>query len=399
MAQVKVTAKSIAALPDGMHRVERGLYVRKRKGRRDCWFFVYQIMGKRKEISIGPLESVTITQARAEADRFRHLIDTGVDPLGAKKERLKSMRDAGGDDDAPYTVSQLINDALPVVTETKRWRNAKHAGQWESTLRTYAEPIIGSVPVEDVTREDILAVLRPIWDEKTETASRLRGRLESIFSFAIATGKRQGLNPCLWRGNLELFLPPPSKVKTVEHHDALTVDEAKELFDQWRPPKSITACAILFGALTCARVGEFVPARWDEIDFENRVWNCPLERRKDGKRYPHRVPLSDQALYVLGLIKRKSEYIFAGASGPHISKETPRVIIQKKLKHGTMHGFRSTFRDWAAENGFDRVLAEKSLMHATGNEVEQAYQRSDLLEQRRPLLQAWADEVYGECDE
>lgn len=142
-----------------------------------------------------------------------------------------------------------------------------------------------------------------------------------------------------------------------------------------------------------------MPARWDEIDFENRVWNCPPERRKDGKRYPHRVPLSDQALYVLGLIKRKSEYIFAGASGPHISKETPRVIIQKKLKHGTMHGFRSTFRDWAAENGFDRVLAEKSLMHATGNEVEQAYQRSDLLEQRRPLLQAWADEVYGECDE
>lgn len=391
---MKVTAKSLGALPSGMHRVDRGLYLRKREGRKDCWFFVYQILGKRKELSLGALEDLTITQARAKADHCRHLIESGIDPAAAKKEKLMAMREAGAGDDVPYTVSRLIAEALPVVTKTKRWRNLKHAGQWESTLKTYAEPVIGHLLVEDVTREDILSVLRPIWDEKTETASRLRGRLESIFSYAIATGKRKGLNPCLWRGNLELFLAPVSKIKVVEHHEALPFDEAKALFDGWRPPKSATACAIIFGALTCARVQEFALAKWSEIDFENRVWNCPPDRRKDGKRYPHRVPLSDQAMYILNLLERKSPYIFTAYSGSHICLDTPRTIIRKKLGHGTMHGFRSTFRDWAAENGFDRVLAEKSLMHATGNEVEQAYQRSDLLEQRRPLLQAWADAVY-----
>lgn len=390
---MKVTAKNINSLPEGMHRVDRGLYVRCRQGKRPTFYFVYSILGKRKELSVGPVSGFTLTQARAKAAEYHHLLETGVDPQAAKKEKLLSMRDAGATDKAAYTFADLLREALPTIENAKRWRNAKHAAQWQSTLETYALPVLGPKPVEDVSRDDILAVLRPIWDSKSETASRLRGRLEAVFSYAIATGKRVAANPATWRGNLDLFLPPIAKVKKESHHEALTFDQTRALLEEWNPPKSISASAIIFGILTASRVGEFVRARWSEIDFDARVWVVPPERRKDQKPYPHRVPLSDQALYILSQIERKGEYVFARSAGSHISLETPRVVLQKKVGHGTMHGFRSTFRDWTAEQGFDRTLAEKSLMHATGNEVEQAYQRSDLLEQRRPIMQAWADAV------
>ena len=342
-----------------MHRVDRCLYVRQREGKRPTFYFVYTILGKRKELSLGPVSVITITQARAKAAEYHHLLETGVDPQAAKKEKLRSMRDAGSVDKVADTFADLLREALPTIENAKRWRNAKHRAQWQSTLETYALPVLGPKPVEDITRDDVLAVLRPIWDSKSETASRLRGRLEAVFSYAIATGKRVAANPATWRGNLDLFLPPPSRVQKVEHHEALSLDETRALLEEWNPPKSISASAIVFGILTASRVGEFVKARWDEIDFDARVWSVPPERRKDQKPYPHRVPLSDQAVYILSQIERKGEYVFARSAGSHISLETPRVVLQKKVGHGTMHGFRSTFRDWAAENGIDQVLAEK----------------------------------------
>lgn len=256
--------------------------------------------------------------------------------------------------------------------------------------------MLGKKTVQSLTRDDILDVLRPIWSSKTETASRLRGRLEALFTFAIVSGKYPGQNPALWRGGLSLFLPPRAKIAPVEHQEAVSLAETKAVLHSLDLEKlSIEWAAIIFGILTCARVNEFAQARWSEIDMTSAVWSCP--RRKDGKDYPHRVPLSRQALLLLRGLKRTpdSDFIFASAHGSsgHISLETPRTLILKRLRHGTMHGFRSTFRDWAAEAGVDRVLAEKSLMRATGSAVEQAYQRSDLLEQHRPLMQAWADEV------
>ena len=206
---MKVTAKNINSLPEGMHRVDRGLYVRQREGKRPTFYFVYTILGKRKELSIGPVSGITITQARAKAAEYHHLLETGVDPQAAKKEKLRSMRDAGSVDKAAYTFADLLREALPTIEKAKRWRNAKHRAQWQSTLETYALPVLGPKPVEDVTRDDVLAVLGPIWDSKSETASRLRGRLEAVFSYAIATGKRVAANPATWRGNLDLFLPPP----------------------------------------------------------------------------------------------------------------------------------------------------------------------------------------------
>ena len=184
---MKVTAKNINSLPEGMHRVDRGLYVRQREGKRPTFYFVYTILGKRKELSIGPVSGITITQARAKAAEYHHLLETGVDPQAAKKEKLRSMRDAGSVDKAAYTFADLLREALPTIEKAKRWRNAKHRAQWQSTLETYALPVLGPKPVEDVTRDDVLAVLGPIWDSKSETASRLRGRLEAVFSYAIAS--------------------------------------------------------------------------------------------------------------------------------------------------------------------------------------------------------------------
>lgn len=389
----KITEKFIDGLADGIHNFDRGLYLRKRTGKSPSWVFIYTLQKRRTELTIGPAKTVSYSQAQTAANRYRTLLSEGINPLTAKREKQAAM--AAPVEVESFTVAELIEEALPVVTEAKRWSNAKHAAQWASTLKTYVVPKIGKLQVRDVKRDDILSVLKPIWTSKTETAGRLRGRLEAVFSYAIVTGKYEGLNPCIWKGNLELFLAPPSKVKTVKHFDAISLDEARELFAKWDPPSSITACAILFGALTCARVGEFIPAQWNEIDMENRVWSCPPERRKDGKPFPHRVPLSDQVMRLLRLLPRETDYLFPSCGGGfHLSKETPRVVIVKKLGHGTMHGFRSTFRDWAAEAGWSNILAEKSLMHATGGVVEQAYQRSDLLEQRRPLLQAWADAVF-----
>ena len=395
---MKITAKNLKDLPNGLHRIERCLYLRKRDGRSPTWYFIYQVAGKRKDMSMGSLNEVTLTQARAMADEYRHMIDQGIDPLTQKRKRLRSMR---GDDNAPLNVAMLIDEALPVIEAAKRWSNPKHADQWRASLGTYVKPVIGSKLVEDVTRDDILRVLRPIWETKTETANRVRGRLEAVFGYAIATGKRAGSNPATWRGNLDLFLPPISRVRTVRHHDALAVAEVREVFTtKWTPPSSVTAAAIIFGTLTCARAEEFVFARWSEIDFETATWSCPAERRKDKKQYPHRVPLSRQAIEVLKVLPRKSAFIFPGRQpGRPINLQTPCTIVQKTFGHGTMHGMRSTFRDWAAEQGVEFVLAEKCLMHATGNEVSQAYQRSDLLEQRRPVMQAWADAIMpADCD-
>lgn len=283
---MQVTARNISSLPPGTHRAERCLYLRKRDGHAPTWIFRYTISGKQKDVVIGTSDAVSIAQAKETAVRFRTMIADGVDPLAAKQERREKMRNAGANVDHPFTFADLVAEALPVIIRSKAWRNQKHAAQWKSTLEQYAMPSLGSLFVDDVTRDDILSVLEPIWKTKPETASRLRGRLEAVFAYAIAIGKRAGGNPATWRGNLEMFLPPITKMKKEKHHDALTLDQARLLFDGWRPPTSITACAILFGALTASRVGEFVPAKWDEIDLRRKVWLCPPRAAQGRKELP-----------------------------------------------------------------------------------------------------------------
>lgn len=367
----------VLKLGDGMHQADRNLYLSV-DGTRRSWVFRMKKDGRQIKRGLGSAALVSLAEAKLKAEKLRTQIrEVGVDA----REKRESI---------------LFRDIYAEVVETrdrvKRWRNPKHKAQWMQTIEQYAVPILGGMPVDEVTRQDILRVLMPIWESKAETASRLRARLEAVFGYAIRQGWREKENPARWKENLEFDLPSRQKAKTVVHHEAPTVEELQLLAPRLR--RSVGGRAILFGILTASRVGEFVPARWDEVDLDRRVWSVPPERRKDGRDFPHRVPLSDQLVEMLASMERETDYLFPGLSDHHIHRETPRLMLRKFLgRRVTMHGCRSTFRDWCAETGQDPILAEKALMHTTGTEVVQAYQRSDLLEQRRPLMQSWADVI------
>lgn len=390
---VKITSKLLAELPEGVFRVEKGLYIRTRNGKQ-AYIFIYTFNKKKHELRIGDVTLITPTIARAKALEFRSKLEQGIDPI---KER---RADQVPTDSETLTFKKFLPYALDKIAEIKQWRNVKSYGQWKSSLETYAVPVIGKKPLKSIKREDIIEVLNPIWKTKTETASRLQGRIEAIFNLAIVMKLYDEVNPAIWKGNLSFFFPPKTKVQKVKHHEALNFAQLRQFFTErygWHR-RDVSSLAIMFGALTATRVEEFVEMTWKEVSFSHRVWNIPPERRKDGKTYPHRVPLSDQAIAILHRLDKSKKFVFVGQSGVgHICKGTPRMILRKRFGCGTMHGCRSTFSDWCTENGWSDVLREKSLMHATGNEVAQAYQRSDLLEQRRPLMQAWADALTKEC--
>lgn len=388
-------------LPDGIHLIESGLYIRVRGNSRS---YVAKLMveGKRKEISLGSANRIDLRVAKVkfEALKFRQVTgELTEESLLEEKARKKQASQAHKKQEPKEALfKEFAESTIHKIASAKRWTNTKSLSQWENTMATYVYPIIGDKLVKDLTREDIVAILAPIWETKTDTASKLRGRLEKIFSYAIFEGKYKGLNPAIWRGNLELILPPPSKVSNTKHHEAMSMLEASVVAKGYFESADIGKLAVLFGMLTAARVQEFIYAKWEEVDFENKVWLCPPERRKDRKKYPHRVPLSSQVISILDRIDRVSDYIFTAPRkgyGP-LSLDSCRVQLQRTVKRKvTMHGCRSTFRDWCADNLIDPILAEKSLMHATGNEVEQAYQRSDLLELRREVMQKWANALLN----
>lgn len=386
----KVTAKNIFTLPEGRHSVAPNLNLRVRDGKR-TYVLRYCIGGKRKDKHLGSADDLSLTEAKRLADKLRSELAEGKLPQTARDKLAEKLKEA----DAP-TFEKYALEAIEKIASVRVWKNAKHKAQWFATVRAYAFPVLGKKKLSEIKKTDVLEVLRPIWSTKTETASRVRGRLENIFSYAVTDGLME-FNPAIWRGNLDRDLPPPSKIQIVEHHEAMPLEVLQEKISCFYPADTRTRQVILFTILTASRVGESVPARWDEIDWENRIWSVPPERRKDQKPYPHRVPLSDQAIELLKSIEKKSEYIF-GVSEKSLGGRYSLTPLLKKMTGttATMHGFRSTFRDWAAENGVPDIVAEKCLMHTTGNAVVQAYQRSDLLEQRREVMQQWADAVFSE---
>ncbi len=385
----KVTAKNIFTLPEGRHSVAPNLNLRVRDGKR-TYVLRYCIGGKRKDKHLGSADDLSLTEAKRLADKLRSELAEGKLPQTARDKLAEKLKEA----DAP-TFEKYALEAIEKIASVRVWKNAKHKAQWFATVRAYAFPVLGKKKLSEIKKADVLEVLRPIWSTKTETASRVRGRLENIFSYAVTDGLME-FNPAIWRGNLDRDLPPPSKIQIVEHHEAMPLDVLQEKISCLYPADTRTRQVILFTILTASRVGESVPARWDEIDWENRIWSVPPERRKDQKPYPHRVPLSDQAMELLNSIERKGEEIFCLKADDLGSRYSLAHLLQRITKTtATMHGFRSTFRDWAAESGVPDTVAEKCLMHVTGNAVVQAYQRSDLLEQRREVMQAWADAVFA----
>ncbi len=273
------------------------------------------------------------------------------------------------------------------------WRNPKHAAQWPATLSTYVYPSFGALPVQAVDVGLVMMAVEPIWATKPETAGRVRGRIESILDWATARGYRQGENPARWRGHLENLLPARSKVRRVEHHAALPYPEIGAFVIELRQQEGVAARALEFAILTAARTGEVIGARWDEINIAARLWTIPAERMKAAKE--HRVPLSDAALAIVNAMAaiRTGDHVFPGGRAGRPISNMAMLMLLRRMGRGdlTAHGFRSSFRDWAAERtGFPAEVAEMALAHAVADKVEAAYRRGDLFEKRRQLAEAWA---------
>jgi integrase len=281
-----------------------------------------------------------------------------------------------------------------IESHQSAWKNLKHRAQWRSTIATYAHPIIGKLPVSAVDTALVLKVLRPIWNKKPETASRLRGRIERILAWATISEYREGDNPARWRGHLKEMLPNRGKVRRVKHHAALPYADVPEFMERLRGNDSISARALEFTILNASRTGEAIGAKWDEIDLVNKVWSVPASRMKAGKE--HRVPLSDRAIEILKSLpcERDNPFVFVGTIKGRSLSEMAMLEHLRRMSGGnglTVHGFRSSFRDWCAEQtNFARELAEVALAHAVGDDTERAYQRGDLLEKRRRLMAEWA---------
>lgn len=397
----KITARDIPNLPTGTHRIEECFYIKVRE-KTSSYFFRYQRDGKREDITIGSAKKISFPIAKSMAAEYKAKLSRGENISLEKKSEKKKA-------EIKSRIPLFKDIALECIDATEKvreWTNPKSKSQWTNTLKTYAFPKIGNIPINEIKKEDVLFVVEPIWYTKTNTASKLLGRINRIIDYATFKGFYEKANPARYKGFLDMVLPSPEKVKKKKHHGAPTIDEALSLIEKFRHSNAVSHKAILFGLLSGGRVSEFVKAKWSEIDFEKRIFYVPQERRKDKKPESFRVPLTDQLIDLLGSIKREDgvEWVFPsryGGGANHLSVETPREIIQKNLgrKGVTMHGCRTTFRTWCAENRKDRFLAERCLMHNDENKVEQAYQRSDLLEQRRVLMQEWADFLHrGEDD-
>jgi len=351
------------------------------------WVLRTMVAGKRRDMGLGGFPDVTLAQARERARAARDQVREGVDPIQARQAARSASAAALA---KAKTFDQCV--AAFVKAKSGEWQNAKHRAQWDSTLETYASPFIGTLLVQDVGVTNVLAVLEPIWATKTETASRLRGRIETILDWATARGYRTGENPARWRGHLDQLLARPKKIQKRKHHEALPIDDVGAFLVELRKVEGSSARALEFVVLTAGRSGEIRGARWPEIDLQGKVWTVPAERMKGKKE--HRVPLSKQALMLLAGLPRFEghELLFPGRSDAPLSDMSLTACMRRMKLTAVPHGFRSTFRDWAAERtNFPRDVAEMALSHAIVSEVEAAYRRGDMLAKRARMMQAWAD--------
>jgi integrase len=365
----------------------RGLVLRVADGGSKVWLYRYKTRGKVREMGLGPIRDVSLAEAREAAREARRLRRAGIDPIDAKRERKAAARL-----DAARTITFSQCAAAYIENHRASWSNAKHAAQWESTLRTYAYPVFGNLPVAGVDTALVVKVLDPIWSAKPETASRLRGRIEAVLDFATVRSHRVGDNPARWKGHLKEALPAISTVRRVKHHPALAYDEVGAFMVDLRQREGGAALALEFAILTAARTGEVIGARWSEIDLPGGVWNIPAERMK--ARVEHRIPLSKQALAVLRRAEKQkvNDVVFFGQKPGRALSNMALLMMLRRMGREllTAHGFRSTFRDWAAElTGVAPEVAEAALAHTVGNRVEAAYRRGDLFEKRRVLMQQW----------
>src|SRR6516165_2727162 len=390
-AMEKLTALKVErAKQPGMYGDGGGLYLRVTEDGAKNWVFRFMLNGRARWMGMGPLHTVSLAEARNRAGEHRLQRHDGIDPIEARRaERLKVQLEA-----AKAITFKECADAY-IKAHRAGWRNGKHAGQWEATLGTYAEPLIGKLSVQAIDTALVLKVLEPIWTTKPETAGRVRGRIESILDWAKVRGYRVGENPARWKGHLDHLLPARGKVRRVEHHAALPYAELPGFLVALREQEGIAARALEFLVLTAARMGETIGARWTEFDLLDKIWTVTAERMKAGRE--HRVPLSARALAILQEMQAHRHgddgFIFAGGKPGKPLSDTAFVKLLRRMGRSdlTTHGFRATFKTWASERtASQNETVEAALAHAVRNPVEAAYRRGDMFEKRRRLMQQWA---------
>lgn len=340
-------------------------------------------------MGLGPYPEVSLSSARKSALDKRHLLRNGIDPIVQRKELLARQKP---DEQKSISFRQAADQYISA--HRSGWKNQKHGEQWISTVRTYALPLLGNKSTRNITVDDIFRVLEPIWTTKTETATRLRGRIESILDWCKTRGFREGDNPARWKGNVDTLLPPPNKVRRVEHHKALDWRNCPKFFGELNAKDSIGAQALKFAILSACRSNEVRGATWSEIDQEASVWTIPAIRMKAQRE--HRVPLCPHVLTLLNRIPRfeGEELIFPGYNGKPLSDMTLLKVVRDMGYDFTVHGFRSTFRDWAGETTHHpREVIEHALAHQLKDKAEAAYARGDLLAKRSILMRDWAEFV------
>ncbi|HYF07714.1 MAG TPA: integrase arm-type DNA-binding domain-containing protein, partial [Acetobacteraceae bacterium] len=394
-----------------------GLSLQVTKNGSKSWLLRYQLNGRAREMGLGPAAGtaaeeaaggISLARARDLAREAKAALRSGVDPIAARQTR-RAEAEQRAQREADRSFCAVANSLI--AAKKPGWRNEKHGAQWEATLKAYAYPKIGDKPVARITTDDVLDVLRPVWTRTPETASRLRQRMEAVLDAARALGWREGENPARWKANLAHHLPPPRKVRAIAHHPALPWPQMPAFMKELAKREGTAAKALTFLILTACRSGEVRGMRWSEVHFDNATWVIPGERMKAGRM--HRVPLSPPALAVLEAMKErrqaKSDLVFPGAkSGSALSDMAISMLVRGMacdgLKEGQRprwhdpegnaivpHGFRSTFRDWAGETRPEgREVVERALAHTIRDKAEAAYARSDLLEKRRALMDAWA---------
>jgi integrase len=419
----KLTAVAVrnAAKP-GRYADGHGLYLLVEPSGAKRWVQRLVIQGKRCDLGLGPVSLVPLAEARAQAEANRRLARQGGDPLHAKREAGEAV-----------TFAQAVDRYL--AKKSAEFRSEKHRKQWRATLETYALPVIGPRRVSDITRQDVLRVLEPIWETKTETASRLRGRIEQLLTWATVAGHRSGENPARWAGNLAELLPKPGKVARKDNHPALALADLPRWWADLQTRAGMAAKALQFLTLTAARSGEVRGMTWDEVDLEARLWTVPAARMKMGRE--HRVPLTEEAVAILRDLPRLagSPFVFfapqggmlsdmsisavmrrmqeteekrgaerdsqaAGGAASGATSRQPRGYLDPRSKRPAVpHGLRSSFRDWVAERtAYPGEMAEVALAHKIPNAVEAAYRRGDQLEKRREMMTEWARFVTGVAD-
>lgn len=386
----ELSAKKVASIKSpGMYAVGGvdGLYLQIAGGGRS-WILRYKFGERRRDLGIGSTGDYSLSEAREAARKYRKQVAEGIDPIDARQAKKAAAKV-----DAAKAVSFQQCAERYITAHQAGWRSAKHRQQWDNTLAQYAFPMLGNLPVAAVDTTLVVQVIEPLWATKAETASRLRGRIESILDWAKVRGYRQGENPARWRGHLDKMLPKKAKVRPVVHHAALPYAEIAAFVTALRQQESVAARVFEFMILTATRSGEARGARWDEIDLKAGLWTIPGARMKAGKE--HRVPLSDAAMAIVEQMAaiRCNDFVFAGMRpNTCVAERTIPALLERMSRRDlTAHGFRSTFSDWVAERtAFPSEVREMALAHSVGSAVEQAYRRSDLFEKRRQLAEAWA---------